>query len=195
MAEINLLKQKGSSSSFITSLPGLVAKLLILGLIGLVGYYGWLFVDDNKTSNDLATAQAQIAQDQQQVSSVSDRQELYVRQQQLQQVNNLSTKHLYWSYLLPALAKVTFNSAAYSNIQATKDGDITVSVTVPDLESIDKFIQVFDLPEFTKNFNNLRMGAFHKSSDGDKTVYTFDAQFNFNPSLLKLPNSTSPSGQ
>ncbi len=136
-----------------------------------------------------------ISQAQQTVSGVNNRDELYTRQAQLQQFDGLIGKHLYWSNLFPALAKVTLKQASFTSISATKDGQLDVAVSVPDLLAVDKFLQVFDRPEFNANFNNLRIGAVGKIVSGGQTAYSFDARFNFNSSLLQYQDPSKLSGQ
>ncbi len=190
MAQINLLKQKKTSGSFLEFLPRLLVRIMLVVVLAMAGYYGWQFIKVGQISREIFAAQASINQAAADAGQVPNREEVYARQAQLQAFNSIVGNHLYWSGLLPALANITLKDAVYSNLQATKDGSITVSVEVPDLDSIDKFLQVFDLPEFVQNFNNLKLGAFHKQQSGNQTAYGFDAQFNFNQSLLRY-NSAS----
>jgi hypothetical protein len=185
MAQINLLKQKTPLENFWQFLPGLVAKLLLVGFLVLVGYYLWQFRLLSQANQQISDDQQAIARAESSVAGITNRDEIYTRQAQLQQLNGLIGKHIYWSTLFPVLAKATLKKAAYSTLSANKDGSIILSVAVPDLESMDKFIQVFNQPEYYANFMNLRVGAFTKVAVNGKPGYSFDARMSFNPALLE----------
>jgi len=182
MAQINLLKQKTSSQNFWEFFPSLMVKILFLVVLAVIGYYVWLYLQIRSTENSIAEEKQASSLAGQGVKDVANRDEIYTRQAQLQQLDGLISKHLYWSYIFPALAKVTLKQAGYSSITVTSAGQISLSVTVADFDSIDKFIQVFDQPEFSQNFNNLKVGAFHK--EGDNAGYAFDAVLNFNKAIM-----------
>lgn len=195
VAQINLLKQKTSSDSVWQTAASILTKLLLLGVLALVGFYGWQFIQIGKIEQKITAAQLAISQAQQSVATITNRDELYTRQAQLQQQEGLVSKHLYFSNLFPALARVTLREASYNSITATKEGQLDIQVMVPDLLTVDKFLQVFDRPEFNVNFNNLRIGSVQKNTEGSPTGYSFDARFNFNPALLQYQDPKKANGQ
>lgn len=192
MAQINLLKQKTTNEAFWSILPSIMAKLLGVGVVALIGYYIWLFITLGSIGKQIVSEQQAMVAAQQKASNVFNRNEVYTRQAQLQQLSGLIGKHFYWSNLFPALAKVTLKNASYGSLTATKEGSLTLSVKVPDLVSVDKFLQVFDQPDFSKNFNNLRLGAFRKLQNdpvtGQSSGYQFDVLMNFNPEVIQFNN-------
>ena len=183
------------------SLPSLLVKILALVLLGLIIYYAWIFVAIGQVKDKIGKEQQAIADAQAKANAVPNREQIYTRQAQLQQLDTLVANHPYWSQIFPALAKVTLKKADYSTIQVSKEGELTMTVSVPSLQDIDKFLQVFDQPEFNKNFNNLRMGSFHKVQDSAApgqqaaTQYTFDVKMNFNPALLRYQPDNASSTQ
>jgi cell division protein FtsL len=190
MAQINLLKQKTASQNFWEILPSLLVKILVLVVVVIIGYYGWLYLQINSINKSIAQEQKDFSEAGQQVNAITSRNEIYTRQAQLQQLNSLIGKHLYWSNIFPVLAEVTLKKASYSSIKITKDGTLTLSVTVPDLDSVDKFIQVFDQPEFYKNFSNLKLGAFHQIGN-NQPGFQFEAVLDFSQSILKYQDHGS----
>lgn len=161
---------------------------MALVFIGVVGYYGWMFVRLGQIEKNIVTKQQDITNVKNEVTTIKNRGELYTRQAQLKSLDTLIEKHSYWSNIFPALAKSTFKKAAYSTMSLTNDGNVTISVVVPTLEDVDKFMQVFDQPEVMDNFSSLRVGSFHKAQDEDRVVYRFDVRFQFNPAVLQYKN-------
>jgi len=188
VAQINLLKQKKSSEGLVAMLPALLVKLLVVVLVAVVGYYGWLFFKINRTEKNIVNTQGEVTRVKQELVNVSNRGEIYTRQAQLMELNKLIDSHPYWSNVFPAIAKVTLKKAAYSNMVVNNDGTATISVTVPTLEDVDRYLQVFDMADVSGNFSDLKVGAFHKSQEGDGISYKFDVRLKFNPVLLKYNN-------
>lgn len=185
MAQINLLKQQNQTKGFVTILPSLVAKLLAVAVIGLGVYYGWVSWRVNDLKKSIASNQQQFVDVQKSVVTVKNRNEIYTRQQQLKQFAALLGAHLYWSNFFPALAQVTLQSANYGNIEATKAGELTLNVQVKDLNEMDKFMQVFNLPQFNKDFNYLKVDGFRLVQKDKGTFFEFNAKLKFNPALLQ----------
>ena len=190
MAQINLLKQQKKNSIDIWQIiaSGSV-KVLALVLVAVLAYYGYLFYQAHQKSAALVALQQQISAEQRDLSSNPDQNELYTRQQQLQQLMTLVNSHPYWSNLLPALAKATLRSSNYLTLQAMNDGSLTLSVSVPTTEDLDKFLQVFDIPEFNKNFYDVKIGSIGKTQVGNELLTKFDVNMKYNPSLLQYSQS------
>ncbi len=185
MAQINLLKQKSASQNIAQRLPGIISKLLIAALVLVLGFYVWTVLQMRSMDNQTIELQRQIAQAKSEVDGNENRNELLTRQEQLNEFNSLIDGHIYWSQIIPALADASLKSANFSNLKILDDGDLSLRVSVPSLAEMDKFLQIFDLPKFNKNFSNIRIGSFHKVPDKDKTVLSFEVRMKYNPVLIK----------
>jgi len=196
VAQINLLKQTSVSSS---NLGNTLPKILVWVFAGLVVavliYYAWLFIDANGINKKIKDAQDAMVKYNTEIANVPRKDELYTRQLQLKNYNELVGKHVYWSQLFPALAKSTLKSATYSNLQLQDSGNtLSLSANVPTVADLDKYLQVFDIPEFNKNFSNVRVTGFNKSSDLNSTSIKFQLKMQYDPSLLQYDPSLNPNG-
>ena len=143
MAQINLLKQQDSSSNFGHFLPGFFVKALTLAVICLFVYYGWLYFKAKKLVNNINVSEKVISDSKTQAATMPGRDELLTRQAQLKELSDLISKHIYFSQLIPALAKVTLKTAVYTSLKTSGDGSLILSVALPDMNELDKFLQVF----------------------------------------------------
>jgi hypothetical protein len=184
MAEINLLKNPGTETSIWKNAAGWAVKFLVCLVAAVIGYYGYLFFKVKSVNNKITEIQNSIQQSKSESLTMKGREEFLTRQDQLKQFLTLSSSHLYFSKLLPVLAKVTLKTAYYSKVSVTPEGKMDMLVVVPTLEDLDKFLQVFDQPEVVKNFYNVHINGYNKSQDESGTVYTFNVQLDFNPGLL-----------
>jgi len=186
MSEINLLQNEGKSGGENTGLIArLVSRLLILLLVlALLGYAG-LYVYNMMTTKKLATVKDSVKADQSEALSNKDRNELVTRQEQMLQLKTFVDNHLYWSYLLPELARVTLKSAKYTAIEAHSDGNLNLSVTLPSYQEIDKYLQIFDLPEYNQQFSNVRIVNLSNVQTKDSVETQVELQLTFNPSYIK----------
>jgi len=188
VTEINLLKPKSSIEDFAQLWPVIVSRFLLALLLGVVVYYVFLFFQMKTLAAETVKLQAEVQKSKIEARGTLSRDELLTRQSQLQDLDKLIKHHLYWSQLLPALAHVTLTSASYSSVEAFNEGKANLTVVVPNLDELDKFLQVFNNPKFNKNFYNLRIGAFHKIQNGNATAITFEVNLNFNTALLQPTN-------
>lgn len=212
MAQINLLKQKTDNVEQASVFLGLFAKLLIAILIAALSYYVWLFFAVRSTDADITSVSRNISDIKSQALKNENRGELLARQQQLQQLDNLISAHPYWSSLLPSLAKVMLTKATLSNVKAENDGSIVLSTTLPSLEDLDKFLQVFDNAKFNQNFYDVKIGSFHLlpasgappattggartgTEPESSTIVKVDVSMKFNPQILIYQNGAAPLGQ
>ncbi len=184
MAQINLLKQKTVSENLWETLPGIFLKLLLVVALGVLAYYAWLYIKINKVNAEITTIKEQNAKNLSTAFSLGQRDEVLSRQAQLKEFSSLVDKHVYWSHLLPEVAKVTLKTASYSSLRGVADGSMTLSVAVPSLNDLDKYLQVFDQPQFNKNFSDVKMGGFHKLVEEGTAMVKFDVQLKYNPNLL-----------
>lgn len=187
MAQINLLKQKSSTQSFAEALPNIAVKILVLVFLGACVYYGYLFFKAKRVSQDTAAVQGEIQSGANEVeSNRADRDELLTRQNQISELGGLIKTYPYWSQLFPALAKATLKISHYTGIKMSNDGSVSLSASVPDLYQFDKFLQIFDLPEFNENFYDVHISSFAKSKGPDDSLsINFEAKMRFCPELVK----------
>lgn len=186
MAQINLLKQTSPQRNLWATLPKIVANIFLVVFIALVAYYAWLFVDSKRISSQIVVIQNQIIEEKKLGLNMERRDEVLVRQQQLQGVNEAVANHLYWTKLLPELARVTLKTASYSNINVNTDGMLSMTVKVPTISDLDKYLQVFDLPAFNKNFSDIRIGGYYKVQGEDSSSFiNFDVMMKYNPEIIQ----------
>lgn len=184
MAQINLLKQNTDGGVFKQFSPKILVQVLAGVLIILLGYYGFLFFQSKSTDNKIGETQRQIENYRQDALNVPNKEELFVRQQQIKSLKELIGGHLYWSQIFKPLAEVTLKNAKYSSIKVTSANSINLNVKVPSLADLDKYTQVFNLPEINKNFSNIRIGSYSKSQNATSTSIQFSVQMDYNPQLL-----------
>lgn len=187
MADINLLGSDSNRASSANNglVPRVVARLMMIFLIVAVAVYAGLFLLSFLSNRSLSTAQKQIDDLQTAALASKDRNELVTRQEQLQQLNTLIDRHVYWSYMLPELARVTLKSARYSEISATADGKMELGVLLPSYSDIEKFMQIFDLPEYNKQFSNVRIVGIDNTQNGTTIETKLRLELTFDPKLLK----------
>jgi hypothetical protein len=190
VAQINLLKQTESNQHSWDIVPKIFARLFLFILVLLVLYYGWTVVSYGQVESQIAKTQTQINNDRAAAMSLADRNEVLTRQLQLQTQASLISNHIYFSQLFPELARVTLKTASYSSLQAVSDGTMTLTATVPTVDDLDKYLQIFDLPAFNQNFSDIKIGGFHKtvSPTGGNTALNFSVRMQYNPALIKYKN-------
>jgi hypothetical protein len=188
MAEINLLQpEQVSASTLIGRGQYFVSRILMIILIVMLAGYAYLFVDLSRTNTNVAKTKSKIAQAQQEALNNKNRGELLTRQGQLKELDTLIKGHLYWSYLLPELARVTLKSAKYSNIEADATGKLNLTVSLNSYEELEKFLQIFDLPEYNEQFSNVKVISITKTQqEATGTIDTaVKLQLTFNPAYIK----------
>ncbi len=187
MAQINLLKQTSPSFELWQVIPKFFVRLLLFIFVVLVGYYGWLYISENNTNQKILESQKATKEAKTQALAMTGRKELLTRQLQLKSFDGLVKDHLYWSQLLPLIARSTYNKATYSGLKVAANGDLNLSVNVPDLSEMDRYLQVFDLPEVYKNFYDVKIGAYHKVQNKTSTTISFDVSMQYSKSIIQTP--------
>lgn len=186
MSEINLLGSDSSGSSVNSGvLSKVVARVVFFLLFLSVSTYIVLSVVNYTTNRSLETAQKQIQAVQAQALGNKDRNELVTRQEQLKELDTLVDNHVYWSYLLPELARITLKSASYTEITAKADGKMQLSVVLPSYADIEKFMQIFDLPQYNQQFSNVRIVGIDNTQSGSAIQTKLRLELTFNPSYIK----------
>jgi hypothetical protein len=204
MANINLLSttdNTGSSASISRRLAHLIARLLALVLLAVFAYYGYLQYSARSTAKDLKEVKDKTTQAQRDALGNKDRLELITRQGQMQNLDKLIKGHVSWSYLLPELARVSLRSASYASVEAASSGKMILTVSLPDYREVDKYLQIFDLPEYNEQFSDVKVMSITKAQQGTVLVTQLKIQLTFNPEFLKnhfqtvsatIPASTAP---
>lgn len=171
-------------------------RFLVLALLALVAYYIWLFIALNNTEKEINLNQNKIKTDTEAAMHVPKRDELLVRQIQLKELEGVISNHLYWSQLLPEIAKVTLKTASYSSLKVDKSNELVMTVTVPSLLEFDKYLQVFDNPDVNANFSNIRISGLHKIEQGtdfqnsNASPLSFVVNMKINSDLIKYKSPT-----
>lgn len=193
MAQINLLKQSASAGHAWETGPKIFVRIFVALLIALVAYYAWLFFSIKNAAAQIVTLQNQISADKQTALSTPDRDQLLTRQLQIKDLQGIIAGHLYWSQLFKPLADVTLKTASYSSLRVGTDGGLTMNVTVPTLTDLDKYMQVFDLPQFNKNFSEVHISGFNKIQGKNSTAIQFSVKMKYEQALIKYqdPNQVS----
>ncbi len=193
MAQINLLKQSSGARNHWYFAYQLWVRVLFAVLLVILAYYGWLFFTLKSADSVIVSTREKINNDQQAALNSQDRNELLTRQLQLRTLGDVQGQHFYWSQLLPALAQTTLKTASYSNFTAGSDGEIILTATVPTLTDLDEYLQVFNLPQFYKNFSEVNISGYHQVQGQNVAgnAITFEVKMHYNPSLIQY-QSQSP---
>ncbi len=185
MADINLLEQESSVNRIKAQGKQWLSRLASLVLVLSLLTYGYLFYSGYSLENKIAESQRKISDYQSELQDNEKRDELIARQGQLKSVNQLIEKHMYWSVLLPELARVTLNSAQYTNIETDVEGEIDLTVIVPSYADAEKYLQVFDLPEYNDNFSNVKVVSLTKTEQDNLLQTTMRLNLILDPDFLK----------
>ena len=185
MAQINLLKQSTQTHSFIDNTPKILARIFLVVLSLLIIYYLWLFFSSKSIDSQTAKATAKINADTQSALNMKNRDEVLTRQQQVKSLAGLISSHVYWSQLFPELARVTLKTASYSSLKVGLNNDLGLTVTVPSLADLDKYMQIFNLASFNQNFSEIRIGGFNKIQGVNSNSVQFQVLMKYSPGLIQ----------
>jgi len=188
MSEINLLQTHSTFDRVKEKSKRWLLRVATLALLLTFGLYGYLYYRDWSSKKQIAEHQQVIAETQSSLENNQQRAELITRQGQLKSANELIQAHLFWSGLLPELARVTLASAEYSTVETTDEGDLNLTVTVPTYADAEKYLQVFDLPEYNRYFSNVRLLSLSRSQKDNLLQTVMRLQLTMDESLLKPTN-------
>jgi hypothetical protein len=194
VAQINLLKQSKFGNDTGANIPKILVWLFLAILILVFAYYGWLFFQSKSIDGKVLAATTQTNNDSQAALDLKGRDELFTRQQQLQILSGLITAHVYWSQLFSPLADATLKNASYSSLTVGKDTDLNLNVTVPTLEDLYKYTQIFNLPQFNQNFSDVRIGGFTKVQNKNSASIKFDVRIKYNPKIIQHQTPSNNAG-
>lgn len=187
MPEINLLGS-ANNKGMIPPWQIIVRVLFvfaILAVVGVVAWYAYAFIEYRKTSNSIVTVGEEITSLQKEFLANPKRQEVLLKQGQLQEVNSLLDEHLMWSKFLPRLARTTLRSVRYIELEADNKGEITLVAEAPDYKDIERFLAVFDLAGLNEQFRNIKVVKIEKSTEGDVPAVQFTVTMSHKLGYLK----------
>ncbi len=186
MSEINLLHNDsdggGAGGNFVATF---VARLLLILLIVVLAAYAALYFYNWSAEKKLTKVKQQVQSLQTEALANTERNELVTRQEQLIELETLISKHVYWSYLLPELARVTLKSARYADIEAESTGELSLSVSLPTYADVEKYLQIFDLPEYNQQFSNVRVVGIDTIQKETSIETLLRLRLTFNPEFIK----------
>lgn len=187
MPQINLLKQQQTENGLMLLLPSILVKILLIILAGVIAYYVWTFLQINKAENLILEAQRRIQAQKTEIDSVPNKDELYTRQGQLNELKQLIGTQLFWSQVMPALAEVTLKGVTYSQLSMNTEGYVNLTLNVKNLTELERFLSAFDRPEVYKNFSEVKIGPARETRlpNGGTGYMVVDAKIKFNPEILK----------
>ncbi len=185
MPQINLLSSNvRRQPASLVSITPLLVKVLTGLLIVLVLYYGFTWFRSKSADKQIEQLQQSINQKRSDISQNDQRNEVLTRQGQLLDLQKILNKHLYWSLFLNSeLPRVTLQAASYSSISAQSDGTVTLVVSVPTYGDLDKYLQVFNLERFNKDFNqftDVQIKSITRSQQGNSLLTSFRIEFKYN---------------
>ncbi len=186
MPDINLLQTESrdigaQASNIVRVFARIFALLVFLAFIA----YGVLFVFGWTTQGSIEDTNVAIQTKQAEAMANKDRNELITRQAQLTELETLVNNHMYWSYLMPELARVTLKSARYTTIEAKDTGKLNLTVNLPTYDDVEKYLQIFDLPEYNQQFSNVRVVNITKTQSESDIQIELNIQLTFNPQFIK----------
>jgi len=187
MAQINLLDSeaqtrfKGHGYSWLARAMGVILVLVVLS-------YVYFYFHQRSLQNKINQVRGKTVTAQNEITANTARNELLTRQGQLISLNPLIKNHVYWSGLLPELARVSLRQSTYSSIEAISNGNLILSIKLPTYADMDKFLQIFDLPEYNRQFSNVRVLSINKAAEEGQISYLMRVQLTFNPDFIKNAN-------
>lgn len=185
MSDINLLQTQSNIHAIKATSQKWLLRIVTLVLVVALLMYGYLMFMSWNNSKKIKIVQDQINQVKSELDANKQRSELVTRQGQLKQVNELLAKHQYWSLFLPELARVSLASSQYTNIDLDQNGDLLLSVSFPSYQDAEKYLQVYDLPEYHKYFSNVKVLALSKLQQDNSLKVLMRLGLTLNPELLK----------
>lgn len=187
MAQINLLSGESTSHQLPwQQVSNILVKVLSGLVILLLAAWGFLYFANKSTTNEIYKTQNEIKVASENLVSLPERKEVITRQGQLKAYNSALGIQTHWStFLATKLAPITLKISRYVSMNATSDGKIRLTVSVPGYADLDKFLQVFDSSEFNKVFTDIKVTSLAKSQSGDKLDIRFDVTMKYNPVVAK----------
>jgi len=190
MPDINLIGSERQELSRSRSLGSLLTGFFVLILILFIAYYGFLLFRGRQLAKDITSTQAKIVESEAKIRNNSEKNEVFTRQAQIADLKTLLATHLNWSRVVPELARVTLRSASYTDFLAESGNNIVMTVEVPNYVELDKFLQVFDLPQYSQNISHVKIRSIAKIQQEDSLKLRAKIEFTYNEDSLKLQAAT-----
>jgi hypothetical protein len=184
MADINLLGSDNQKTNFTQTSASLAIKILIGLLVLVILYYGFVKIRTSRARNSIVEVQSKTSQLKAEALGDKQRGELITRQGQLQNLEGLIKNHFYWSGLVPELARASLKSSSYTNFKMESSGVMSLDVVVPTYADADKYIQVFDLPQFSRQFSDVKVVSINKIQQGNSVQIELRLELKFNPAFI-----------
>lgn len=189
MPSINLLGQNDQGKQQFAIKSGFGRAMSSLGAILLlfsVFAYGFLAFDESRRGSEIDSIRAEIQSIEAQVTSSTELREILVRQGQVKGFQKVATDYSYWSRLLPELARVTLKTGGYASVNVDSDYQLRLGLVLPDFADFDKYLQVFDNPQFNKNLYNVRVVAASKYQSDQTKGVKVELEISVKPDLLRV---------
>jgi cell division protein FtsB len=185
MAQINLLGTQAPKTHVSTLVGSYISKGLALVLVLVLLYYGYLIIAAKSKASSITKLETEIAEVEAKLDNSQQKNQLFTRQAQLKDLQQLLKHHVYWSGLVGEMARVTLKNASYSTYAVTDTGAVQVTVDVPNYQELDKFLQVFDLPQFNKQISNVRIRSITKVQRDNSLIISAKIEFTYNTDSLR----------
>jgi len=187
MSQINLLSSERKSHQipwykFLRLLVKLSGLIMILEL----GAWGYLYYVERSIETKIFDTQNEIKTVSNTLANSKERKELVARQGQIKNYNTLVSAQSHWSsFLTDRLARVTLKTSRYVAVNGDSNGSLRLTVSVPTYADLDKFLQIFDVPDMNKVFSDIKVISLSKSQVGDKLDIRFEVSMKYRPEALK----------
>lgn len=192
MPQINLLGQ--NTERYTSSLargPVYIVRVLAVAFILLLATWGFLYIQAKVKTEKAAQVQTEVEKIQADIEAMPAWRQVVIRQGQVKAAEGLLNGQQLWSRLLPELARVTLQSASYLSFSADNRGSARMSVTVPSYQEFDKFLQVFDLPQFNEHFSHVTVSSVEKYQQGDSQQVRFDVTVTYDTAFLTAKTTSA----
>jgi hypothetical protein len=184
MAQINLLKQQ-NPYAFSGGTFSIINKILILLIVLGVGFYIWSYFKLKNLNQQIISQQTEIANKKNEFSNTPRSDEVITRQAQLKEHDNLISSHVYWSQLLPEIAKITMKGVSYLSLQTDSKNTLSLSLEVPNMLELDKFLQTLNSPLINKYFRDVKLGSISREQKDASEFLKVDVILSFNPTIIQ----------
>ncbi len=191
MPQINLLGQDGErSTSSLSRGPVYLVRIFALIFVLLLAVWGFLALRIRMNTTKATEVEADIKKVQEEIMAMPAWRQVVTRQGQVRAAEGLLDSQQLWSRLLPELARVTLQGASYLSFSADVRGTARMSVSVPSYTDFDKFLQVFDLPQFNNHFSQVTVSSVEKYQQGDSQLIRFDVTVAYDKAFLSARSAT-----
>lgn len=193
MPQINLLGQDTERSvGTLGRGPVYIVRIFALLFLLLLAAWGFLALRVKMNMSKANKVQADIRKVQDEIVAMPAWRQVVTRQGQVKAAEGLLDGQQFWSRLLPELARVTLQSASYLSFSADARGTARMSVSVPSYADFDKFLQVFDLPQFNDHFSQVTVSSVEKYQQGDSQLIRFDVAVTYDKAFLSAKSAAVP---